>query len=209
MMNKETSAEYLINEYCKVMILPYGDGEFGMVFIEPLREIWPAIDYQGVRTIPEESLTYYDRNIETGVTTDSTMRALTKVNWRAWLKGFKKSHLEICVPKYLIQTQDDMTGIMKNSSWQYLFASDAAYSRMSPNLGIYMAKAIQSGMIKVDELGTVAAATWLLVFADSLDPGLCLNRPFLFAVVHEKSGLIIMLGRLSDPIWPADRETEN
>ena len=66
----------------------------------------------------------------------------------------------------------------------------------------WMDEISQATCLKVDEEGTVFAAATVDNHSMSQGPEPFLmrfDRPFLFAVVDNRSGLVVALGRMSDP----------
>ena len=56
-------------------------------------------------------------------------------------------------------------------------------------------------VVKVDESGTVAAgATAAELVLQSLPIGVILNRPFFYAIVDGKTGALLFIGTLINPI---------
>lgn len=77
----------------------------------------------------------------------------------------------------------------------------------NPDERLAIAKVFHKGFVRVDEKGTEAAAatavTMLLRSSMSAPPRqLKVNRPFLFLIRDNASGLVLFLGRVSDPSRP-------
>ena len=71
---------------------------------------------------------------------------------------------------------------------------------------LFISDALHGARIVVDEAGTEAAAVTALGFADSAGPEADLtvtaDHPFLWAIVHEPTGSLVFLGRVTDPTVP-------
>ena len=70
--------------------------------------------------------------------------------------------------------------------------------------GLYIAKVFHKGFVKVDEKGTEAAAATAVVMASRGAPPprpreIKVDRPFLYLIRDNASGLVLFLGRVSDP----------
>ena len=74
---------------------------------------------------------------------------------------------------------------------------------VQPGGNLYVGKALQGAYVKVDERGTEAAAatTADLKIIEGPPPPQRFNadRPFMFVIYDEHSGLILFLGGVSDP----------
>ncbi len=75
--------------------------------------------------------------------------------------------------------------------------------------GIELTAAVHGADIRVDEIGTVAAAATALGFEESGagQPDLVVraDRPFLYAIRHQPTGAVLFLGRVMDPQDPGAR----
>jgi serpin B len=74
----------------------------------------------------------------------------------------------------------------------------------NPGDGLFIAKVFHKGFVRIDEKGTEAAAATAVVMksrsmADPPPRELKVNRPFLFLIRDNWSGLVLFLGRVSDP----------
>ena len=69
--------------------------------------------------------------------------------------------------------------------------------------GIFITSALHGAKVIVDEKGTEAAAATAMAFAASGPPPADLtivaDRPFLWAIVHQETGAVLFVGRLSNP----------
>ena len=69
--------------------------------------------------------------------------------------------------------------------------------------GITLDAAVHAADIKVDEIGTVAAAATALGFAESGPPPpkvtVRADRPFLYLIRHRPTGAVLFVGRVLDP----------
>ena len=81
-----------------------------------------------------------------------------------------------------------------------VFTSFADLGGISNNSALYVAKATHDAYVKGNEEGTEAAAATTIVGTQmSSPPHFNADRPFLFAIYDEQSGLILFMGRISDP----------
>jgi serpin B len=81
------------------------------------------------------------------------------------------------------------------------FCAGAGFYGIAP--GIFITAALHGAKVIVDEKGTEAAAVTAGVFAESGPPPADLtivaDRPFLWAIIHQDTGVLLFVGRLVDP----------
>ncbi len=81
------------------------------------------------------------------------------------------------------------------------FCLGARFDGIAP--GIFISAALHGAKVIVDEKGTEAAAATALSFNESGPPPADLtivaDRPFLWAIVHPPTGVLLFVGRLVDP----------
>jgi serine protease inhibitor len=66
--------------------------------------------------------------------------------------------------------------------------------------GLFLSRALQKTRIDVDEKGTRAEAVTAEATKTAESPmSLVFNRPFLYVIVHNKTGAILFLGICGDP----------
>ncbi len=82
-------------------------------------------------------------------------------------------------------------------------ASTADFSGIDGTRGLYIANILHKSFIAVDEAGTeAAAATAIVVSVTSIPthtPSFVADRPFIYIIRDNKTGLIIFMGKVTDP----------
>jgi len=108
------------------------------------------------------------------------------------------------MPKFKMENSFELTKSLKQLGMTSAFVpSDADFSRMTTSEKLFVSTVLQKTYIKVDELGTEAAA--VTAMPGVLGPGpierpkeFYADRPFLFAIF--KGDTILFLGRFVKPI---------
>ena len=81
------------------------------------------------------------------------------------------------------------------------FCAGAPFDGIAP--GVFITAALHGAKVIVDEKGTEAAAATAMAFNESAPPvpelTVVADRPFLWAIVHNDTGAILFVGRLTDP----------
>ena len=112
--------------------------------------------------------------------------------------------VEVHVPRFCIESTFSLAGTLESLGMRKAFSREADFSRMSDDPeGLYLAAALHKAFVDVNEKGTAAAASALLM-ADlgavtHEKPKVFLaDHPFLFLIRDRKTRLIRFIGRLTD-----------
>jgi serpin B len=87
---------------------------------------------------------------------------------------------------------------------QHVFSGNADFTGISRERGLFVKTLFQNAFITVDRYGTEAAAiTMAMMVGLAEEPhevlDLEVDRPFVFMIVDEPSGVVLFLGRVMDP----------
>ena len=134
--------------------------------------------------------------------------ALSQESRNEW-SGFA-TDVKIVLPKFRLQTDDELTGAFRDLGLRSAFGDDADFSGMTETSEpLRLSSAVQSTSLSVDEHGTEAAsafAAYALLGAAPHPPPVPVFRadhPFLFVIRDEESKAILFLGRVVDPTTTA------
>ena len=121
----------------------------------------------------------------------------------AWLggEGFEKAQVpvQVTLPRFSLASSSDLLPGLDKLGLRPARLNSKSLSGLAPGPQS-IAKVVQKTVIKVDEKGTEAAAATAAVAQRSLElTEIKFDRPFLFALQHEESGLVLMTGYVSDP----------
>lgn len=117
------------------------------------------------------------------------------------LKTFRGSGVRVGFPKFKwvgdYQLNDPLQVLGIQEAFGRLDMSPLSKELAS---GMFLSRALQRTYIEVDEKGTRAAAAKAMTGKKAGSPrSLIFNRPFLYAIVHNKTGAILFLGICGDP----------
>ena len=128
-----------------------------------------------------------------------SMRALAADIKAAQQGGTRHSRIDLTMPKFRIETTTDYNAILYNLGIKSAFVN--LENAISNNLRLSQVQ--QAVMIDVDERGTkAAAATSAEIGPTSIGPvtgRVEINRPFLFVITENDSGIALFSGIVSDP----------
>ena len=109
---------------------------------------------------------------------------------------------KICIPKFQLQTAYDLKPPLQALGLTQPFTKNADLSGIDGKKDLYVQWIIHKARIQVDEQGTRAAASTAAgIGLTALPPGptFTADKPFIFIITHRPTGLIIFIGRVTDP----------
>jgi serine protease inhibitor len=132
----------------------------------------------------------------------------TPENWAKWRKAFAETEGELQMPRFRMECTYRLNDALKALGMELPFyATRADFRRMtaeSNQTPLFIQRVLQKATIELDEQGTrVAVATGegaAPVASAPLEPfKIVADRPFLFAIVHEPTGIVLFLGIVREP----------
>jgi serine protease inhibitor len=120
-----------------------------------------------------------------------------------WLTGvsFEPSEGQVALPRFSLASSADLLGALDGLGLKRARFSPSAFAGLSPVPQV-IAQVLQRTVIKVDEEGTEAAAATAAVTKRSFTVDavkMIVDKPFLFALRDQTSGLILLAGYVGDP----------
>ena len=173
-MNITHDFQYYQDQKAQILEMPYGKGNFSMVFMLP-----------NEGSSPQDLLQEMD-----GSFLKETFTALNK------------RKLAVSVPKFKFSYQKELNELLKSLGMQEAFSPSADFSKLSDDSRTYIDEVLQKAFVEVNEEGTEAAAATSVGIALTSMPVIEkveLNRPFIFMIKENSSNLILFMGTLADP----------
>jgi len=123
-----------------------------------------------------------------------------------WLRGesFEPKLVDLALPRLKLESSESLLDTAKAIGLSHGMDSTTAFEGFSP-LPQEIEDIVQKTYLRIDEDGTEAAAvTAVIVKATSIHPPtpsekLVVNKPFLFALRDNETGLILMCGYIAQP----------
>jgi serpin B len=153
--------------------LPFGDGRYGMIFVQP----------------------------DTGVSMDAVAASLDGPAWEALVQGLQVHPVRLTLPKWTAAFSTGLAGPLKALGLGAAFdPAHADFSALSAQPQ-HLSEVVHGTHIAVDEAGVVAAAATSVVVAGNALPSrtLVLDRPFFYAIQDSSSGALLYFGQMLDP----------
>ena len=177
-MKMEATLKYFSSGNAQVVELPYGRGNFVMDVIIPTSEH----------------------------TTDDIIQSLSSDTWIEWTNGFYETAVLFSMPKFEFEYEKELKEILQSLGMIDLFyPSTADLSNIGGIGGLFVSKVKHKTYIKVDEVGTEAAAvTSVEVMNTSVGADTPIvvhaNKPFVFLIREVSTGAILFSGVIANPI---------
>jgi serpin B len=161
------------NSLFRAIELPYGESErFGMYVF-----------------IPQED-----------VSLEAFYEQLTVENWQDWLRRFEwnEAGATVVLPRFQITSEVNLRESMQALGLTEIFAPGADFSGLT-NAAFWVTVMRQQLYLEVTEAGTEAAAVTGIGGTRSVAFSIVGDRPFVFAIRDNETGLLLFLGSVVDP----------
>jgi serine protease inhibitor len=175
MMIQENKFNYTEDDTVQVLEMPYQGERFAMLIVLPKKT-------QGLADIEEQ---------------------LTTEQIALWRSQLDKKRLDILIPKVTFTSRFQLKETLSSMGMTNMFRPGADFSGISDEPGLYVGEVIHQAFVRIYEEGTEAAAateaTVRFLGAQPVPITFRADHPFLFLILDNKTGLIIFMGRISDP----------
>lgn len=130
-----------------------------------------------------------------GVEINNFISKMKKESLSTIIKGFESCKVRLELPKFELKFELELNQVLKNAGMFEAFTNDANFSGLTEEMKLKIDQVIHKAFIKVDEVGTEAAAvTYVgMIRVTSVGPDLPekiyemkVNRPFLFLLKNDK-----------------------
>jgi len=168
------------------------DGEFNYIIdteggAKGIEKEYTGGQYSFVALLPDEGKSLSDYTA-----------SLTGERFVSLVKSAKKTNGIYQIPKFSFDYSVTLNDILSDMGMGGAFDSNGDFSKMAStdSEALYISNVIHNTFIKVDEKGTIAGAATIVSMSDECAPEtvINLNRPFLFAIVDNSTGLPLFIG---------------
>jgi serpin B len=118
------------------------------------------------------------------------------------LDGLRPEPVDLTVPRFQFTSEIDLEGPLRALGLTSAFTDEADFSGITLDEPLSISRSIHQSFASIDEEGTDAdASIGVPAPAETVSRStqLLIDRPFLFAVIDQDTGLILQLGRVLDP----------
>jgi len=176
-MSQSETMKYGETDETLIVELPYKNEGYAMVLL-----------------LPKDSAKFSDW--------ESKLTAETLKNLRA---GMDSVQVDLRMPKFTVESELGLNETLKKLGMPTAFSMDADFSKISSQKDLYLSEVRQKTFVKVDEVGTEAAAVTAAVIAIKMalvTKPFYANRPFLYLIVKDNGDdnvTLLFFGRFAQP----------
>ena len=136
---------------------------------------------------------------------EATAAGMDQPGFTALLDGMQPTEVGLRFPAFDHTTSAGLVPPLAALGIGSAFAPDRAdFSAMTTEAPLFVSDVVHQATITVDEAGTEAAAATAVVMDLTSAPGelveLVVDRPFLFAIIHDQSRSVLFLGHVVEPV---------
>ena len=174
-MVQQSDFYYTENEIFEAAELPYGNEDFAMVIL-----------------LPKSSKKVKD-----------IIEATNNENWDTWMNSFdEKRELQIYLPKILVKYEELLNRPLIDMGMGVTFTGSADFSKINPDIDLYVSFVKHKSFLEVDEEGTEAAAVTIVGLETTTSIGdnepppklFEVDKPFVLAIRERSTNTILFMG---------------
>jgi serpin B len=177
MMTQKRQFRYMGNDSLQILEMPYVGSYLAMVVLLP-------------RKVDGLAQLEADLNVE---------------NLHMWLSHFRKREVSVFLPKFKMTSQFRLSETLASMGMPDAFGGNADFSGINGKRDLFISAVIHKAFVDVTEEGTEAAAATAGVISltsapSKPPPTFRADHPFLFLIHDNRSGSIIFIGRIVNPV---------
>lgn len=180
MMHQSGNYKYYEGKDFQALSLPYGAGRVSMYIFLPAK----------------------------GTSLDSFEKSLTAPNWDGWMKQFAESKGEVVLPRFKVEYEIALNEVLKSLGMEIAFDPDRAdfSGIVQSSERVFISRVKHKTFAEINEEGTEAAAVTSVEMraTSAVLPQktfrMIVDHPFFCAIRDNKSGTLLFMGSITDPI---------
>jgi serpin B len=130
-------------------------------------------------------------------------KSLTTARFKEWLTKFQPHIVDVSLPKFRVTARFQLKRELAGLGMSLTFSSRANFTGITSEATLTLGDVIHQGFIQVDEQGTEAAGATAILMPQPVAqyPGATFraDRPFLFLIQDHNTGVVLFVGRVTDP----------
>jgi serpin B len=166
---------YMKGEGFSVLEMPYAAGDVSMVIFLPDKV---------------DGLAEYEKMAD-------------RKNMKELIAGMEKTEMEdVAIPRFTVTREFSLASVLGAMGMPTAFTQAADFSGIDGTKDLYISAVIHKAFVEVNEEGTQAAAATAVVVGlkgMSMNPSFRADHPFMFVILHRKTGALLFIGRVADP----------
>lgn len=176
-MRVEGAFNYTVSGDFSAVEMPYGDSAFSMVVMLP----------SGERT------------------TDELIDQMDPSRWHSWFENSTVRNVQIELPKFKYGFKTLLNNPLIDLGLGIAFTDGADFSRITPDVDLYISRVIHQTFIDVQEEGTEAAAATIVEIMETSAGGgppiFRVDKPFIYVIKENSTGAILFMGKVGKPVY--------
>ncbi|MEX2527132.1 MAG: serpin family protein [Gemmatimonadota bacterium] len=132
-------------------------------------------------------------------TTAELLASLDVEGWNALTESLQVGRVNVQLPRFELEWEGELNRALASMGMGTAFRpGEADFTRMFRNSSPWISEVKQKSFVRVDEVGTEAAAVTSVVMVESAPPTVRADRPFLLAIRERFSGTLLFLGLMAE-----------
>lgn len=133
-------------------------------------------------------------------TVDTVLSLLTIENWQGWQELRQGSRFYLGLPRFKLEFETSLNAVLQGLGMRSAFDREKAdFGNLFVDRKGWIDEVKHKAFVQVEEKGTEAAVATMVMYQDSICPGMIVNRPFVFIIQEAESGTIVFLGKVENP----------
>jgi len=171
MMQVKSDFGYYTDGAAQYLSMPYGNKAFSMIVI-----------------LPDE-----------GKTTGDVLGQLTAEKLSGAVNSMTTQELQLYFPKFKVKNRFQLKPMLQAMGMKQAFVPDADFGGITDNKPLWIDFVQHDTYVDVNEEGTEAAAVTTIGFKNSVGTAFLVNKPFLFIIRENSTGIILFTGKIGNP----------
>jgi serpin B len=134
-------------------------------------------------------------------------KMLSPNNLETWLGYLQTTEVEVAVPRFKMAKSFELSKTLSDMGMVDAFTAKADFSGMEEKRELFISHVVHKAFVEVNEEGTEAAAATGVVMTRAIHSEpvkFTADHPFVFAIRDNKTGSILFMGRVVNPLEGGD-----
>jgi len=127
-------------------------------------------------------------------------------SYQAWLKALDFKLIDLKLPRWTVTSRLALSKALSEMGMSTAFSQTADFSGIAKLRPLFIQAVLQQAFVKVDEVGTEAAAVTVVAEGTASKSGsrerpiaFHADHPFLYLIRDQSTGVVLFIGRVVDP----------
>lgn len=120
---------------------------------------------------------------------------LTEGRVTEWLQSMTETSILLQMPKFDLAQEHDLQSVLGDMGMDGAFDQTADFYNINESEQLYLSEVRHKTILRIGESGTNEAPG----VSTTPDRRIQLNRPFVFLLREQHSGLVLLMGKVGDP----------